>query len=91
MRKYFTPVSKSSLASHSHSQSNQEENVNHSEVPSHSSQEFDLSTLKFNSGERTPILNYHSNHHDVIRRAYLVNDPCQPRLEVHEYPQTNIS
>ncbi|XP_049388127.1 uncharacterized protein LOC125852440 [Solanum stenotomum] len=91
MKKYFTPISKSSLASHSHSQSNQEENVNHSEVPSHSSQEFDLSTLKFDPGERTPILNYHPNHRDVIRRAYLVNGPCQPRLEVHEYPQTNIS
>ncbi|KAH0689909.1 hypothetical protein KY289_017267 [Solanum tuberosum] len=91
MKKYFTPISKSSLASHSHSQSNQEENVNHSEVPSHSYQEFDLSTLKFDSGERTPILNYHPNHRDVIRRAYLVNGPCQPRLEVHEYPQTNIS
>jgi len=91
MKKYFTPISKSSLASHSHSQSNQQENVNHSEVPSHSSQEFDLSTLKFDPGERTPILNYHPNHRDVIRRAYLVNGPCQPRLEVHEYPQTNIS
>ncbi|XP_049345786.1 uncharacterized protein LOC125810323 [Solanum verrucosum] len=91
MKKYFTPISKSSLASHSHSQSNQEENVNHSEVPSHSSQEFDLSTLKFDPGERTPILNYHPNHRDVIRGAYLVNGPCQPRLEVHEYPQTNIS
>ncbi|KAG5580010.1 hypothetical protein H5410_050637 [Solanum commersonii] len=45
----------------------------------------------FDPSERTLILNYHSNHHDVIRRAYLVNGPCQPRLEVHEYPQTNIS
>ncbi|KAG5623189.1 hypothetical protein H5410_008407 [Solanum commersonii] len=91
MKKYFTPIAKSSLASHSHSQSNQEENVNHSEVPSHSSQEFDLSTLKFDPGEITAILNYHPNHRDVIRRAYFVNSPCQPHLEVHEYPQTNIS
>ncbi|KAG5575883.1 hypothetical protein H5410_056017 [Solanum commersonii] len=66
-------------------------NVNRSEVPSHSSQEFDLSTLKFDPGERTSILNYHLNHRDVIRRAYLVNGPCQPCLEVHAYPQTNIS
>jgi len=65
--------------------------VNHSEVQSHSSQQFNLSTLKFGPGERTPILNYHPNHYDVIRRASLVNGPFQPYLEMHEYPQTSIS
>ncbi|XP_055800379.1 uncharacterized protein LOC129869793 [Solanum dulcamara] len=91
MKKYFTKVSKSSLASHSHSQSNQEENANHSEISLHSSQEFDLDSLKFDPSERISILNYHPNHRDVIRRTYLLNGPCQPRLAVHEYPQTNIS
>ncbi|KAG5573225.1 hypothetical protein H5410_062991 [Solanum commersonii] len=91
VKKYFTQVLKSTLASQSHSQSNKKENANHSEVSLDSSQEFDLSFLKFDPGERTSILNYHPNHHDIIRRAYLLNGPCQPRLSVQEYPQTNIS
>lgn len=77
MKKYFTTVPKSSLASYNHSKSNQQENANHSEVPLPSSQEFDLGSLKFDPCERTPILNYHPNHRDVIRRAYLLNVPCQ--------------
>jgi len=90
VKKYFTQVPKSTLASQSHSQSNKKENTNHSEVSLDSSQEFDLSSLKFDPGERTSILNYHPNHRDVIRRAYLLNGPCQPRLAVQEYPQTYI-
>ncbi|XP_059295643.1 uncharacterized protein LOC132048979 [Lycium ferocissimum] len=89
LKKYFTKVPKSSLASPS--QPNQEANANHSEVALHSSQEFDLSTLNYDPGERTPILDYHPNHRDVIRRAYLQNGPCQPRLLQREDPQTNIS
>lgn len=91
MKNYFTKVPKSSLVCHSHSQSNPKRNVNHSKVEVHSTHEFDLSSLKFDPGERTPILNYHPNYRDIIRRAYLMNGPCQPRLEVHEYPQTNFS
>jgi len=90
VKKYFTQVPKATLASQSHSQSNQKENTNHSKVSLDSSQEFDLSSLKFDPGERTSILNYHPNHRDVIRRAYLLNGPCQPRLAVQEYPQTYI-
>ncbi|XP_060201758.1 uncharacterized protein LOC132630195 [Lycium barbarum] len=89
VKNYFTKVPKSSVASSS--QPNQEANANHSEVPLPSSQVFDLSTLNYDPGERTPILDYHPNHRDVIRRAYLINGPCQPRLLQHEYPQTNIS
>ncbi|XP_060210802.1 uncharacterized protein LOC132637783 [Lycium barbarum] len=89
VKKYFTKVPKSSVASSS--QPNQEANAHHSEIPLPSSQEFDLSTLNYDPGERTPILDYHPNHRDVIRRAYLINGPCQPRLLQHEYPQTNIS
>lgn len=47
---YFTRVSKSSLVSHNQSQSNQEENANHSEDPSRSTQEFDLINLEFDPG-----------------------------------------
>jgi len=69
MEKYFFKVSNSS--SITQNQPNREENVNHLEVPSHSSQEFDLSSLKVDPGERTQILEFHPNHRDAIRRAYL--------------------
>ncbi|KAK4730090.1 hypothetical protein R3W88_023078 [Solanum pinnatisectum] len=82
VKKYFTQVPKSTLASQSHSQSNKKENTNHSEMSLDSSQEFDLSSLKFDPGERTSILNYHPNHRDVIRRAYLLNSPCQLQTDI---------
>ncbi|KAG5591811.1 hypothetical protein H5410_042325 [Solanum commersonii] len=64
-------VPKSNLASNS--QLTREENANQSEVPLHSSQrqEIDLNSLEFDPAKRTPILNYHPNDRDVIRRAYL--------------------
>ncbi|XP_049414568.1 uncharacterized protein LOC125877264 [Solanum stenotomum] len=86
MEKYFFKVSNSS--SITQNQPNREENTNHLEVPSHSSQEFDLSSLKADPGERTQILEFHPNHRDAIRRAYLQKKPCQPLLR--EFPQTNI-
>ncbi|XP_049389460.1 uncharacterized protein LOC125853760 [Solanum stenotomum] len=86
MEKYFFKVSNSS--SIAQNQPNGEENANNLEVPSHSSQEFDLSSLKADPGERTQILEFHPNHRDVIRRAYLQKKPCQPLLR--EFPQTNI-
>ncbi|XP_060182410.1 uncharacterized protein LOC132612084 [Lycium barbarum] len=89
MKKYFTKVPKSALLSHS--QPNQDADANHSKVPLHPSQEFELSSLKYDPGERTLILDYHPNHRDVIRRAYLQNGSCQPRFLQHEYPQMNIS
>ncbi|XP_049391633.1 uncharacterized protein LOC125856105 [Solanum stenotomum] len=86
MEKYFFKVSNSSYITQN--QPNREENANHLEVPSHSSQEFDLSSLKADSGERTQILEFHPNHCDAIRIAYLQKKPCQPLLR--EFPQTNI-
>ncbi|XP_060211668.1 uncharacterized protein LOC132639217 [Lycium barbarum] len=87
VKNYFTKVPKSSLDSHD--QPNLEENVNHSEVPLLSSQEFDLNSLKHDPGERTQILDFHPNHRVVIRREYLRRGPCQPRLK--EYPKTKFS
>ncbi|XP_059305026.1 uncharacterized protein LOC132056726 [Lycium ferocissimum] len=87
VKNYFTKVPKSSLDSHD--QPNPEENVNHSEVPLLSSQEFDLNSLKHDPGEITQILDFHPNHRDVIRREYLRRGPCQPRLKA--YPKTKVS
>ncbi|KAG5584459.1 hypothetical protein H5410_044893 [Solanum commersonii] len=53
MEKYFFKVSNSS--SIAQNQPNREENTNHLEIPSHSSQELDLSSLKADPGERTQI------------------------------------
>ncbi|KAG5569788.1 hypothetical protein H5410_059554 [Solanum commersonii] len=78
----------SNSSSIAQNQPNGEENANHLEVPSHSSQEFDSSSLKVDPGERTQILEFHPNHCDAIRRAYLQKKPCQPLLR--EFPQTNI-
>lgn len=75
-QEYFTKVPKSSLAWHSHRHSNQEGNVNHSEVPLHSSQEFDLGSFEFDLGGKTSILNYHSNHRNIIKRTFLLYGPC---------------
>ncbi|XP_060181993.1 uncharacterized protein LOC132611603 [Lycium barbarum] len=66
-----------------------EENENHLVAPLHFSQEFDLSSLEADPGERTQILDFHPNHRDAIRRDYLQKRPCQPPLKV--FPQTLIS
>ncbi|XP_060201971.1 uncharacterized protein LOC132630407 [Lycium barbarum] len=87
VKNYFTKVPKSSLDSHD--QPNLEENVNHSEVPLLSSQEFDLNSLKNDPSERTQILDFHPNHRDVIRREYLRRGSCQHRLK--EHPKTKVS
>nr|XP_009800386.1 PREDICTED: zinc finger MYM-type protein 1-like [Nicotiana sylvestris] len=85
VKRYFTKAPKPNLASHT--QPIQLENINHLEVPS--SNEFDLDSLKFDPGERTQILDFHPNHRDIIRREYLRQCPCQPRL--HNFPKTNFS
>ncbi|PHT66455.1 DNA-directed RNA polymerase II subunit RPB3 [Capsicum annuum] len=69
---YFSEISNSS--SIAHSQPNGEENKNKQGVSSHSSQEFDLNSLKDDPGERTPILEFRPNDRDAIRRAYLLKN-----------------
>ncbi|XP_055826594.1 uncharacterized protein LOC129895003 [Solanum dulcamara] len=86
MKKNFFKVSNSS--SIAYNQPNREENANHLEVSSLSSQEFDLSSLKADPDERTQILEFHPNHRDAIRRAYLQKKPCQPLLR--EFSQIEI-
>ncbi|KAG5585075.1 hypothetical protein H5410_045509 [Solanum commersonii] len=70
----FFRVPKTSLAPQNQNQLRRDENVNQIEISSHSSQrqEFDVNDLKANLAERTPILNYHSNLRDEIRRAYII-------------------
>ncbi|XP_059627362.1 uncharacterized protein LOC132270180 [Cornus florida] len=41
--------------------------------------EINLEDLAADPGLRTPILNYHPDVRDQIRRAYLLKGPCQPK------------
>lgn len=80
MNNYFLKVSTSS--SIAQNQPNREENDNHLEVPSHSSQEFDLSSLMSDPGERTQILEFHSNHCNAIRRDYLHKKTLSTSIQI---------
>ncbi|KAG5616244.1 hypothetical protein H5410_016068, partial [Solanum commersonii] len=82
----FFRVPKTSLAPQNQNQLHRDENVDQIEKPSHSSQrqEFDVNDLKVDPVERTPILNYHPNLRDEIRRAYIIESPCR----THQFPQT---
>ncbi|KAG5585111.1 hypothetical protein H5410_045545 [Solanum commersonii] len=90
LEKYFFRVPKTSLAPQNQNQLRRDENVNQIEISSHSSQrqEFDVNDLKGHPAGRTPILNYHPNIHDEIRRAYIIKVPCQP--QTHQFPQTDF-
>nr|XP_033509046.1 zinc finger MYM-type protein 1-like [Nicotiana tomentosiformis] len=87
--KFYNKVPK--ISSASQNQSNREENANQSNFPSHSSlrQEIDTIAPQSDPAERTPILEYHPNHRDEIRRAYIQGGPCQPRY--HDFPQSDFS
>ncbi|XP_019260033.1 PREDICTED: zinc finger MYM-type protein 1-like [Nicotiana attenuata] len=80
--KFYNKVSKISSAS---------QNADQSEFPSHSSlrQEIDTIAPQSDPAERTPILEYHPNHRDEIRRAYIQGGACQPRY--HDFPQSHFS
>ncbi|XP_012855091.1 PREDICTED: zinc finger MYM-type protein 1-like [Erythranthe guttata] len=44
--------------------------------------------LELDPGKRTPILDYHPNDQDEVRRAYLVNGPTRPNMT--DYPPRKI-
>ena len=50
--------------------------------------EINSETLQYDPGLRRPILSYHPNVRDQVRRAYLQNKPCQPKT--HAFPYTNF-
>ncbi|XP_050156296.1 uncharacterized protein LOC126630229 [Malus sylvestris] len=52
------------------------------------SMEINSETLQYDPGLCTPILSYHPNVRDQVRRAYLQNKPCQPKT--HAFPYTNF-
>ncbi|XP_050139329.1 uncharacterized protein LOC126615543 [Malus sylvestris] len=52
------------------------------------SMEINSETLQYDPGLRRPILSYHPNVRDQVRRAYLQNKPCQPKT--HAFPYTNF-
>ncbi|XP_016437951.2 uncharacterized protein LOC107763954 [Nicotiana tabacum] len=86
--KFYSKVPK--ISSASQNPSNREENANQSDFPSHSSirQEIDTIAPQSDPAERTLILEYHPNHRDEIRRAYIQGGPCQPRY--HDFPQSDF-
>ncbi|XP_060177938.1 uncharacterized protein LOC132607878 [Lycium barbarum] len=90
LEKYFRKVPKTSSASQNQNQLHRDENADQIEIPSHFSlrQKFDVNDLKTDPAERTPILDYHSNIRDEIRRAYIQKRPCQP--QGHVFPKTNF-
>ncbi|XP_019261256.1 PREDICTED: uncharacterized protein LOC109239186 [Nicotiana attenuata] len=79
--KFYNKVPKISSAS---------QNADQSEFPLHSShrQEIDTIAPQSDPAERTPILEYHPNHRDEIRRAYIQGGACQPRY--HDFPQSHF-
>ena len=50
--------------------------------------DFNFENLPSNPGLREKVSSYHPNNHDKIRRFYLQKSPCQPVLQVHDYPLT---
>ena len=50
--------------------------------------DFDPKELETDPGLRIPILEYHPNIRDQVRRAYIDKGPCQPRL--HKFPKTQF-
>ncbi|XP_019248621.1 PREDICTED: zinc finger MYM-type protein 1-like [Nicotiana attenuata] len=80
--KFYNKVPKISSAS---------QNVDQSEFSLHSShrQEIDTIAPQSDPAERTPILEYHPNHRDEIRRAYIQGGACQPRY--HDFSQSHFS
>ena len=53
--------------------------------------DFNLENLSANLGLQEKISSYHPNNHDEIKRFYLQKHPCQPILQVHDYPLTDFS
>ncbi|XP_060182121.1 uncharacterized protein LOC132611761 [Lycium barbarum] len=90
LEKYFRKVSKTSSVSQNQNQLHRDDNADQIEIPSHFSlrQKFDVNNLKADPAERTPILDYHPNIRDEIRRAYIQKRPCQSRGRV--FPQTDF-
>ena len=50
---------------------------------------YDINRLPYDPGERHPILKYHVNDQDVIRRAYIIKGPF--KLFAHDFLKRKIS
>ena len=48
--------------------------------------EVNIEELATDPGLRIPILNYHPNVQDDVRRMYMLKGPCQPHN--HDFPKT---
>ncbi|XP_060173475.1 uncharacterized protein LOC132604137 isoform X1 [Lycium barbarum] len=94
MKRYFSTVSSKFPQPSSSAQNvpRVEENLNQLEENHHSAkkqkQGVDLDSLPADPNKRIPILDYHPDERDEIRRAYIQRGPHQPRLP--RFPQTDF-
>ncbi|XP_059281646.1 uncharacterized protein LOC132035402 [Lycium ferocissimum] len=94
MKRYFSTVSSKFPQPSSSAQNvpRVEENLNQLEENHHSTkkqkQGVDLDSLPADPNKRIPILDYHPDERDEIRRAYIQRGPHQPRLP--RFPQTDF-
>ncbi|XP_060214793.1 uncharacterized protein LOC132641730 [Lycium barbarum] len=94
MKRYFSTVSSKFPQPSSSAQNvpRMEENLNQLEENHHSAkkqkQGVDLDSLPADPNKRIPILDYHPDERDEIRRAYIQRGPHQPRLP--RFPQTDF-
>ncbi|XP_024190666.1 uncharacterized protein LOC112194680 [Rosa chinensis] len=70
----------------SHRTNNASEDIGTSK---YSVNEINVEDLPGDPGLRTPILEYHPNVRDRVRRHYLLQGPCQPKN--YNFPQTEFS
>ncbi|XP_062012157.1 uncharacterized protein LOC133728737 [Rosa rugosa] len=70
----------------SHRTNNASEDIGTSK---YSVNEINIEDLPGDPGLRTPILEYHPNVRDRVRRHYLLQGPCQPKN--YNFPQTEFS
>ena len=47
------------------------------------STDIDLNDLPWDPYERKKIEDYHPNERDIIRRTYLSNGPCHPKIDIY--------
>ncbi|KAL5714274.1 hypothetical protein ACHQM5_016258 [Ranunculus cassubicifolius] len=78
-------ISKRSYASIEIGQSSMSQDVNHMQEIADllKTKDFDLSSLPSDPGLRRRILDYGPNERELVRRAYLLRGPCQPKGEVN--------
>ncbi|KAJ0968084.1 hypothetical protein J5N97_025001 [Dioscorea zingiberensis] len=91
MERYFKRKVESTIPIEEHVQSAKKSNVEirrNVENSEKSNLEVNLAELPTDLGLRIPIMNYHANDQDEVRRRYMLKGPCQPHS--HVFPLTQF-